>query len=119
MKSLRGTEGLPVMVEPPAHLLKPRKAEGREGGGCGDREQGDHRYWETNLRMRTIAVLVAAGGHGSAAFAIYGCGEAARVAGWGGDPVPPGAEEIHHRRMQCLGGQAEVEAVISRIFPEC
>jgi hypothetical protein len=30
MKSRRGTEGLPVMVEPPAHLLKLRKAEGRE-----------------------------------------------------------------------------------------
>jgi len=28
---------------PPAHLLKPRKAEGREGGGCGDREKGGHR----------------------------------------------------------------------------
>ena len=108
MKSRRGTEGLPVMVEPPAHLLKPRKAEGREGGGCGDREQGDHRYWETNLRMRTIAVLVAAGGHGSAAFAIYGCGEAARVAGWGGDAAPLGGEEIHRRRIQCLRGQAEL-----------
>ena len=111
MKSLRGTEGLPVMVEPPAHLLKPHKAEGRE--------EEDAEIGNKDLQMTMIAVLVATGGHGSAAFAIYGCGEAARVAGWGGDPVPPGGEEIHHRRMQCLGGQAEVEAVTSRIFPEC
>ena len=35
-------------------------------------------------------------------------GRPARVAEWGGDAALLGGEEIHRRRMQCLGGQAEL-----------